>query len=218
MRERWQVASGKWQVSARNDGFTLLEVLVAMSILMMIVMMMATLFSQSTTAWDRGIDSAKLSLKGRAVMRMMQHDLSQAIADGGLDRALECNFGSSSFEVCTVGQAEDDTDRVTRWVRYELSGAKLRRSEVPLKAVRPAGTPNYANDGAMVRADLVDGVTSFSVTVPPGGPYTTNLPAWDDLKLVFSEKVGESAGITVWSIGRDDTSDTKDDISTDRND
>jgi len=199
-------------------GFTLLEVLVAMSILMMIVMMMATLFSQSTTAWDRGIDSAKLSLKGRAVMRMMQHDLSQAVADGGLGQALECQFGGSSFEVCTVGQSDDDTDRVIRWVRYELSGGTLKRSEVPLEVARPAGTPNYADDGTMVSADIVKGVSAFSVTVPPGGPYTTNLPAWVDLKLVFSEKVGESAGITVWSIGRDDTSDTGDDITTDRND
>jgi len=202
----------------------LLEVLVAMSILMMIVMMMATLFSQSTTAWDRGIDSAKLSLKGRAVMRMIQHDLSQAVADGSpeLEEALECDFRSRRpwFSVCTLAQT-NGIDRVTKWVEYRLSGQKkLVRTEVQLERAGTPDAPFYANDKAPDEAPLVDGVDAFIVTLPPGGPYTTNLPAWVDLKLVFSEDVGESAGIKVWSIGRDDEDDggSDDDITTDRND
>ena len=193
-----------------------------MSILMMIVMMMATLFSQSTTAWDRGIDSAKLSLRGRAVMRMMQHDLSQAIADGGLEGALECYFRNESFGVCILGQT-NDIDRATRWVEYERLGKSLRRREGRLRAVRPAAEADYATDSMEPWATVLDGgVEEFRVIVPArepaGGSYTTNLPAWVDLKLVFSERVGESAGITVWSVGRDDTDGTADDITTDRND
>jgi len=202
-------------LSKSPGGFTLLEVLVAMSILMMIVMMMATLFSQSTTAWDRGIDSARLSLKGRAIMRMMQHDLSQAVAEGGVDGDLVCEFSANSFEVCTFGEVVDGK-RVLKVVGYSGGGGLSRRTET----ITPDETDGYGSFSADGQAQRLLDKCTFEVKVPGDdyGAYTTNLPAWVDLKLVLSEDVGESAGIEVWSVGRDDDDGTDDDISTDRND
>ena len=48
-----------------TSGFTLLEILVAMAILMVLVLMMSTLFHQSTIAWDSGLRQAEMSMQAR---------------------------------------------------------------------------------------------------------------------------------------------------------
>ncbi len=204
--------------STSSAGFTLLEVLVAMGILMMIVMMMATLFSQSTTAWDRGISGAKMSLKGRAVMRMIQHEFAQAVADGGITildapDGLECDIedGESGFIFWMAGDLSGD-GRMFRRIEYWKSGTDLIREETSLD---DNDTPGQY--GAMLspkQSQLLNNVASFEIRTPGGSAYTTNLPAWVDIKLVLTETVGEVAGIGVWSEGRDGSASTNDNINT----
>jgi type II secretory pathway pseudopilin PulG len=195
--------------STSHAGFTLLEVLVSMSILMMIVLMMATLFGQSTTAWDQGINQAKLGLKGRAVMRMMQNDLSQAVAD----EMLPCSFSDSSFEVYVLTDAEADM-RTLKGVKYWMGGSGLERGEVEFDIDNPppyGQLPGVSTGPTLLKSEEVD---KFRVTRPPGGPYTTNLPAWVELELVLKETMGQTAGIKVWSGGRDGSASTNDNINT----
>jgi len=52
----------------RRRGFTLLELLVAISILSIIVVAVAKLFEQSTVAWDRGTRRAESMMIGRAIV------------------------------------------------------------------------------------------------------------------------------------------------------
>ena len=63
------------------EGFSLLEILVAMSILVIIIMMMSGVFHQSRIAWDTGLRKARMNMGGRAVVDFMSRELSQAIAD-----------------------------------------------------------------------------------------------------------------------------------------
>ena len=193
--------------STCHAGFTLLEVLVSMSILMVIVLMMATLFGQSTTAWDQGINQAKLGLKGRAVMSMMQNELSQAVCDD----ELPCDFQPKSFTIYILADEPESSGdpRLVKEVTYSAPGSVLRRTE---KTVVRGADP-YGVYGATASAPLLTNVVSFSVNWP-GGNSTTNLPAWVELNLVLTETMGETAGIKVSSGGRDGPASTNDNINT----
>jgi len=62
-----------------RQGFTLLEVLVAMTILMILVIMVANMFSQATNATNSGTERAEVETAGRAALGFMSMKLSQAI-------------------------------------------------------------------------------------------------------------------------------------------
>jgi len=62
-----------------RQGFSLLEVLVAMTILMILVIMVANMFSQATNATNIGNERAEVETAGRAALGFMSMKLSQAI-------------------------------------------------------------------------------------------------------------------------------------------
>lgn len=78
-----KVQSLKSKVSRRNaaTGFTLIELLVSMGILMIIVLMLANLFQQSTRAYDIGLRQTDIGLEARAMMNLIQRELNMAIWD-----------------------------------------------------------------------------------------------------------------------------------------
>jgi len=63
-----------------RQGFTLIEVLVAMTILMGMVIMIANMFSAATGASNSGNDRSEVETAGRAALGFMSMKLSQAIA------------------------------------------------------------------------------------------------------------------------------------------
>jgi prepilin-type N-terminal cleavage/methylation domain-containing protein len=193
-----------------TSGFTLLEILVAMAILMVLVLMMSTLFHQSTIAWDSGLRQAEMSMQARAAMALMQRDLMQAVAGDVAGNMLECEFWGTGFGVCTLAEASGNR-RAVKWVSYEGSGNQLIREEVPIQAVRPAGAVvAYGSDGPAANAPFLDNVSHFGISVP-AGTYTTNLPPWVEISLTLEHTSAGAAGIRVWSNGRDREFDTEDD-------
>jgi hypothetical protein len=178
----------------------LLEVLVAMTILMLIVLMMATLFHASTTAWTNGLRQTEMSIQARSVISLIQRDVSQAVVDGSA-YPLECIFEAGRIDVFIPGGI-DNTNRVFRKVSYVLSGDVISRREWILNTDGGSeyGGPLAATGPA---ADLIGNVDEFIVTVPPGGPYTTNLPAWVELELTLSQTAESGSGFKVFSMGRD---------------
>ena len=60
-------------------GFTLIEVLVAMTILMLLVLMTTNMFSGASTAANIGNERAEVNTAGRAALGFMSMKLSQAI-------------------------------------------------------------------------------------------------------------------------------------------
>ena len=183
-----------------DRGFTLLEVLVAMGILMLIVLMMATLFHSSTAAWTSGLRQTEMSIQARSVISLIQRDVSQAVVDGSVYE-LDCRFEDERIDVFIPGGI-DNTNRVFRKVSYELSGDVIRRREwiVNTDGGREYGDPPRATGAA---ADLIGNVDEFIVTVPQGGPYTTNLPAWVGIELTLSQTAESGSGFKVFSMGRD---------------
>jgi hypothetical protein len=186
---------------------------------MVIVLMMATLFGQSTAAWDVGTNSARLGLKGRAVMQMMQHDLSRAVAADDVGGALRCEFQADSFAVCIFEEPEvGSTQRVATVVEYWRNGSELRRTTT---RQLPTASGSYSSDGTpsppfvTLLDELVTGPDSFVVELPSGVPYGTSgdLPPWVRISFELTADVAGVSAVQVMSKGRD-LADSLDDITT----
>ena len=165
---------------------------------MMIVLMMATLFHQSSIAWHNGLRQAQMSIQARSAMSLMRRDLSQAVAGS----EYKCNFDSGSFSVYVLGTTTGDV-RTVRQVSY--SGSIDRNS-----VIYDPGNGNYFGSGSSKSGTLLENVDKFVVTPAPGWS-STNLPEWVDITITLSKQSIGSAGIKVCSYGRDHIPDTEDD-------
>lgn len=61
-------------------GFTLIEIMVAMSVLAILVMMIGNIFQQVSDSWNIGTQSADANTAARAAMNFMAQELAQAVA------------------------------------------------------------------------------------------------------------------------------------------
>lgn len=192
-----------------SGGFTLLEIMVAISILLMIVMMMAAMFDNSVKAWDSGRRKTEMSMEGRAVVNFMAHELSQAVADSTLK---QCNIGNGSWvQFYTMGPATM-SNRSARLIRYELlsggpSGGVVKRT---VQWLGVQGYPDMAggtNDEHIMAIHVKD----LSFATPGGSTYTSSLPVWVQIDLEL-EIPSEHSGVEVWCKGPDNQWNTDDDI------
>lgn len=180
----------------REAGFTLIELLVAMSILMVIVLMMANIFQQSTNAWDAGVRQVEVGLEGRSVIGMMRGELAAAFAEPGREMVI----GSSRIEFYTRAGDFLAGDSHYQFVEYERSGGNIRKT-----------TAYYDSSGAEIARDtanvLENAVADFSFDSERGtGTFRTNIPAWVEIDLEIEPVTGENAIVKVWSEGPEDAS------------
>jgi type II secretory pathway pseudopilin PulG len=97
----------------RKCGFSLLELLCAMAILMIIVLMISTIFAESDKTWTLGTNRADNNATGRAAVNMIANDLQYAVADNVLafkmqpDRNNLQSFGFANSEICFVSLQND---------------------------------------------------------------------------------------------------------------
>ncbi len=186
-----------------KKGFTLIEILVAMSILGVIMLIMAQVFMASNTAWTGGLRQVEMSMEGRAALNLIATELAQAMADDLLPVAITAN----SLHFYTVTDPAADSRSVKR-VRYTSSGGELRREVTPIGAFAGYPVPE-AGSGAI---PLVGSVTHFAVGVPAGWVSGNQLPNWVDLRLTLEAESGQ-ASVNVWSYGPDSEDGTDDDIT-----
>lgn len=98
-----------------RGGFTIIEMLTAMVVLIFIVLMMTRIFTETTGIWTRGAKNVQSAVEGRVIMDFISKEMTQAIADdvvtfklnsGGGEPPLygqKFVFGAESDEVCFVG-------------------------------------------------------------------------------------------------------------------
>ena len=195
-----------------RSGFTLLELLVAISILVIIIMMMSGVFHQSRIAWNSGLRKARMNMGGRAVVDFMSRELSQAIADDTLPCLIEDNKETMGFYMLADPDASaNKATRSIQWVEYALSGGtEIHRR---IRPVDSAGTyPNKVGVG--VFKPLVKGVKRFKIYTSDGLSHTTNLPLWVEI-LVELEHPETVSKIRCASAGPDGSLGTPDDIWSD---
>ena len=105
-------------MKCNNSGFSMIEVLVASTIMIMIVMMLGMLFQQSSQAWRTGKQRADTYQQVRALFGSIQRDASTAIdknslpkrvfGSGGVSDDSQSFSGSLSFYTLTGTGFDDD--------------------------------------------------------------------------------------------------------------
>lgn len=193
-------------------GFTLLEILVAMTILIVIILIVSGVFHQSRTAWEMGIRKTDLNMEGRAALNLMAQELAQAVADGphGYFTNLLAS-GGAKIDFWTFGNATNG-ERVVRHIWYDgSSGTRVDRQcqFVDPSAAKYPTTP--VSVGWVPLAESANGVTLKFLT-DNSSTYRTNLPAWIDIELGLS-KGSKYSIVKVSSDGPDGIQGTKDDIN-----
>ena len=179
-----------------RQGFTLVEVLVAMVILMVIVLMMANLMRHTSNAWDAGMRNVGVSLEGRSALDLMGRELSSGVMDGTLSDGSIAG-GSPLFSFYLMGDPDTgSTNRAARLVSYQFNGGGITRKETPLDV---GSYPMQGPQGPALT--VLDGIASFELQAP-GGLHTTNMPAWVDLRLELEPAGAANATVKIWSEGR----------------
>lgn len=86
-------------------GFTLIEIMVAMSVLAILVMLIGNIFQQVSASWNIGTHSADANTAARAALNYMAQELSQAIA-GPVESApgAKDHLQNLSFKVLPNGE------------------------------------------------------------------------------------------------------------------
>ena len=189
-------------MKTQAKGFTLLEMLVAMTLLAVIMVVLAQVFQASNAAWTGGVRQVEMSMEGRSLLGLISRELSQAIADDA--RPFEIQPGSLEFYTMAIPRNDD---RGYRRVRYTWAGNTIRRSE--WRYLRDGTAESLAANVSLLQGPNL----SFSVETPePFGTYGILLPEWVGMQLNMQSDA-PLAAIRAWSFGPDGDEGTLDDIT-----
>lgn len=118
-----------------SSGFSLVEILVATSILLVIVVLVSMVFQQQSAAFQSGVDRTQGQSAIRSVMGMISRDLSLAVDSEDYPNLSENKFssGSLSFLAMTgiVGKGNDGTEKegttALQQIKYSYSSKEVSR-------------------------------------------------------------------------------------------
>ena len=217
-------------------GFSLIEVMVATLILLIIVLMIGSIFSQGTSAWDTGYARAEGGMIVRGVVGSIQRELSMAV-DGRLfpgawtaSDPVDVHSSRVTF-ICFKESAIEGSTLVREpWlIAYEWGGREMTRSAKPLK-VNASGVWStgsevsstiysednqddkksiYSADFKFDAVDNFDGVRPHESTAFEGDIYW-NIP-YVTIKVELV-RTSSFSGLEVRSWGPDGKADTDDDV------
>ena len=198
---------------ASRRGFSLIEVMVSVSIFAIIVLMMAALFQQSNNAWRAGNDQAQGYVTLRSVMGMLQRDMANMIDEPFMTNAcgiavqdLQLQKGQSlplSFYKLRSPVARDDNGQAVQvrgysFVEWTLGGS-ARRSET---LFNPDGSAWKTLTIQLI--EVGDGQVSFDtpreIRPADARPAPAGAPAYQ-LRATVSAQAKNSYDIGAWSWG-----------------
>lgn len=202
-----------------NKGFSLIEVMVATTILMIIVIMVGNIFRHGTNAWETGYSTAEGASGVRSVLGTVERELAQAI-DGrkyGLDDPVYVKEGENpiiEFYRYVEPSKKGSTDREVQKIKYTFGENKVTRKpdngkEVTLFSKQTSVGGNTEIDvkfyGGKIEIneedlDLNDGFEGEAWTIPS---------VWVRACIT---RTSSFAGMEARSYGPDGQKDTDDDI------
>lgn len=165
----------------------MLEVLVAATILIVIVLMLGAIFQQSSTAWRTGMMRTGGYMQLRSFIGTLQHDASAMINANLLPKNMlynnrEQNFSNSELRFYTV--SGDDQTRTLNYIEYDLRGRRTMMV-MSLNQTAPDGNaawevPQGGGDTELLKFvtnqrgdNMVVSPKSFRITNPPSGAEYT---------------------------------------------
>jgi hypothetical protein len=125
-------------------GFSIIELLTALALLVIMIGIMALIFTHADIARNRGIARIESNTGGQTALSWLTRDLESAVADTNLtfamrqDRDALTSYGITNSEICFISLdlVPSTTNRVAREIQYWVqemtnsAGAKLGRYEL----------------------------------------------------------------------------------------
>ncbi len=148
-----------------RGGFSIIELLVAMVILLIIVTVFARFFQRSSQSWESGMHNVEMAIAGRAAMNLIVRDLERAVAvpDSGND-AYDNNGSYLKFSML-----RSDAPYGVVMVGYRRQGNELMRELID------------PNSGTGVDTRVIENVVN--VAFDPVERLENDLPAQVRIKL-----------------------------------
>lgn len=170
----------------KQRGFTLLELVVSITILTLIALMISRIFSDSSRAVRQGRTQAMLDESARLILDAMATDISQALIRTNIPfRVSTVSVGDSLYCVSTaIRRGQDDNPRDTAPVQFR----SIQTQELEWSLNRRA-TFKYA-DGAASHTD-----TGRRELIKQSNTYRAPSIAVDGTRD-FTEKLKDLSGIT----------------------
>lgn len=167
--------------------FTLVEVLIAMSVLSVFLLGLMQFYSSTETVLSSGIERSEMFERARIAMDMMANDLTCVYYSQTDDDLTPFKYSqNSSFEVSTIRPEKLNKSAKTGivGVKYEWRSGKyqLVYSHDASGDTFDVSKASFSNE-----TELVDGVTKFEVR-PYYGENCTNLPALVLIRMELVDK------------------------------
>ncbi|MEM9444800.1 MAG: prepilin-type N-terminal cleavage/methylation domain-containing protein [Verrucomicrobiota bacterium] len=161
-----------------RSGFTLIEVLVAVSVLTIIFSILVSILGTMSSAWSTSRGKMDNFSKARAILNLMHQDLSNSVIRQDLPSFTENKKNELGFFVRNFGQRkESKSARPLTYVTYgtiEINGRKvLERVDHPYDFL--GGAPDWQSltsedslgfkltqPSSAIRRDVCEGVLAFS--------------------------------------------------------
>lgn len=199
----------------------MVEVLVASAILIVIVMMLAMLFQQTSLSWRTGVKRADAYMQIRSAIGAIQRDASAAVDERTIPQALRNKLGGSQqfsgslrfFTLTGDGFFDETTPyRALTYITYDSSG---KRTESVLKSNGIAESKPDSNvlDFITKASSQNKPVTTITGFQPQMGTDPNGLPLYVKIRARVTY-AGNALDIGAGSAGPDKTWNTKDDIKT----
>lgn len=205
--------------SRRPAGFTLIELMVAVTILAILVAIISTIFHQSTVAWNSGTQRMEANVTARAVLNFMASELVHAVAGEEFEMLVDTRdilmpvYGSSQIGFWTLYNTNSPTKRVARRIYYyrDASEDSIVREEWTLNEWGDYGEAisnalQRAPDSSVVLARNVEELLFHGwPSRGSGDGYAqakTNLPRGVNIRLVLTRE-DDISNVEAWSAGPD---------------
>ena len=171
----------------RPAAFTLIEVMVATAVMVIMVLMVGSVFQQTSSSWDAGYARAEGGMAVRTVVGSLTRDLATAV-DGrrfGLGKPVECGGSSLTFY-----RLKEDSGGGFEKVVYSLGHNSATRNGDQLISV---------NDNKPFDADFSLYMPEYGVGVDPD-PEDETVPIRPFEAGAFSGSGGGGGKAVVWTV------------------
>lgn len=201
--------------SVSNKGFSLIEVMVATTILMIIVIMVGNIFRHSSSAWETGYSTAEGASGVRSVLGTVQRELAQAI-DGrkfDLSEPVDIDGNKITFYRYSEPIKKGSKDKELQKIEYTFNRNNVTRSvdgkEVILfsKQASVGGNSEVDVDFDIGYIDISESDLNLNSEV--SGNAWTRPSVWVRARIT---RTSSFAGMEARSYGPDGKRDTDDDI------
>jgi prepilin-type N-terminal cleavage/methylation domain-containing protein len=210
MRATGEIASVPPPSRPRHDGFSLVEVLIAVTLLLIITVMISMVFQQASGAWSSGTTQAKSESAIRAALGSVERDLLNAVDARDYPSAtVDFAGGDSITFVAFQHQYNHRNPRLSGrhpcLINYTFAAGLLNRNMKPMK---PDGTfTGSSNIQSSVNGGMP--LTSLTFTPVPRPSDPGGLPLRVDI-LAEAPRVSKLYTISGRSFGKNKTDDLGD--------